>query len=51
MIDLIPLHEIDACKPLKSEDKLGETEALDSDGVNAFQIETSPDGYNSGTLK
>jgi hypothetical protein len=48
MIDLIPLAEVKSITPFGADEHLGENEVPDGASVNALQIETNQEGYNSG---
>ena len=48
MVDLIPLAEVKSCTRYDPDARLGDNEAPEHAGLNALQIETNPDGYNSG---
>ncbi|MFN9944776.1 MAG: hypothetical protein ACK56I_35440, partial [bacterium] len=50
MSDVIHMAEIESCSPYDPDSHLGDNHVPEEAGLHALQIETSPDGYNSGLL-
>ena len=50
MVDLIPMAEVENCKPYDPYSHLGQNVVPEGAGVFAMQIETSAEGHNSGLL-